>query len=78
MPRSLGWILVAGGLGYVLSAYTSHLLPDADALADALTVPASVGEVWMIAYLLIIGVRTATKRTMSEGREEWTRTDGSP
>ena len=57
MPRPLGWILIAGGLGYILSAYTSHLVPDADLLADALTVPASVGEVWMIAYLLFIGVR---------------------
>jgi hypothetical protein len=60
MPRPLGWILVAGGLGYILSAYASHLVPDADVLADALTVPASVGEFWMIAYLLIIGVRPAT------------------
>ncbi len=60
MPRPLGWILVAGGLGYSLSAYTRYLLPDADVLTDALTVPATVGELWMIAYLLIIGVRAAT------------------
>jgi hypothetical protein len=60
MPRPLGWILIAGGFGYILSAYTSQLIPDVDALADALAVPATVGEVWMIAYLLIIGVRPAT------------------
>jgi hypothetical protein len=59
MPRPLGWILIAGGVGYILSAYTSHLVPDAGVLADALTVPASVGEFWMIGYLLIIGVRPA-------------------
>ena len=59
MPRPLGWILIAGGFGYILSAYTSHLVPDVDALADGLAVPATVGEVWMIAYLLIIGVRPA-------------------
>jgi hypothetical protein len=59
MPRPLGWILVAGGLGYSLSAYISYLLPDADVFADAFTVPATVGEVWMIAYLLIVGVRAA-------------------
>jgi hypothetical protein len=57
MPRPLGWILITGGLGYILSAYTSYLVPDADPLAQALTVPASVGEFWMIGYLLIIGVR---------------------
>lgn len=59
MPRPLGWVLIAGGLGYMLSAYTSYLVPNADALAGALTVPASLGEFWMIGYLLIIGVRPA-------------------
>ena len=59
MPRPLGWILIAGGFGYILSAYISQLVPDVVALADALAVPATVGEVWMIAYLLIIGVRPA-------------------
>lgn len=59
MPRPLGWILIAGGLGYILSAYTSYLVPDPEVLADALTVPATVGELWMITYLLIIGVRPA-------------------
>lgn len=59
MPRPLGWILIAGGLGYILSAYTSYLVTDADALAGALIVPASLGEFWMIGYLLIIGVRPA-------------------
>jgi hypothetical protein len=59
-PRLSGWILIAGGVGYGLSAYVTHLLPDADALANGLTVPASIGELRMIAYLLIIGVRTTT------------------
>jgi hypothetical protein len=59
-PRLSGWILIAGGVGYGLSAYVTYLLPDADALANGLTVPASIGEPWMIAYLLIIGVRTTT------------------
>lgn len=57
MPRPLGWILVAGGVGYVLSAFVNYLAPDASVVADVLTWPASVGEFWMIAYLLIRGVR---------------------
>lgn len=60
MPRPLGWILVAGGVGYVLSAYTSHVLPDASVLANGLTAPATVGEFWMMGYLLIRGVRPGT------------------
>ncbi|MGA9746454.1 MAG: DUF4386 domain-containing protein [Nocardioides sp.] len=53
MPRPLGWILVAGGAGYVLSAFVSYLAPEAGVVADALAVPASVGEFWMIGWLLL-------------------------
>lgn len=57
MPRPLGRLLVAGGVGYVLSAFVRYLLPDASAVADLLAVPASVGEFWMVGYLLVRGVR---------------------
>jgi len=56
LPRALGRILIGGGFGYLLSAYTTYLLPDASGLTDALTVPATIGELWMIGYLLIKGV----------------------
>lgn len=55
MPRLLGWILIAGGAGYLLSAFVGHLAPDTGLLADVLTVPATVGEFWMIGYLLLRG-----------------------
>jgi hypothetical protein len=57
MPRALGWILVGGGIGYVLSPLVGYLAPGAQAVADILTIPATVGEFWMIGYLLIRGVR---------------------
>jgi hypothetical protein len=63
MPRPLGWILIAGGVGYVLSAFAGYLLPGAGAVADILTVPASIGEFWMIGYLLIRGIRTEKRPT---------------
>jgi hypothetical protein len=56
MPRPLGWLLVGGGAGYVLSSFASYLVPDVDALAAVLVVPASVGEFWMIGYLLLRGM----------------------
>ncbi|MEV6637449.1 DUF4386 domain-containing protein [Actinoplanes sp. NPDC051470] len=59
MPRALGWVLVAGGVGYVVSAFVGALLPSAGVVADLLVVPATVGEFWMIGYLLILGVRPA-------------------
>lgn len=55
LPRALGWVLMAGGLGYVLSTYGVGQVPDA--VASALTLPATVGELWMVGYLLWMGVR---------------------
>ena len=52
-------MLVGGGVGYVVSAFVSALAPGAGAVSSALTVPASVGEFWMIGYLLVRGVRRA-------------------
>ncbi len=57
MPRTLGWLLVAGGAGYVLNAFVRYLAPGAPAFAEALTIPASIGELWMVGYLLLRGVR---------------------
>jgi hypothetical protein len=60
-PRLLGWALIAGGFGYCLSAFTTALLPEADAVNTALTLPATVAEFWMIGYLLIVGVRRSAQ-----------------
>jgi hypothetical protein len=60
MPRALGWVLVIGGVGYIASTFAQTLLPGASTVADLLTLPATVGELWMIGYLLVRGVaRTA-------------------
>jgi Domain of unknown function (DUF4386) len=59
MPRPLGWILIGGGVGYILSAFVVNLVPDApDSVELALTALATVGEFWMIGYLLTKGVRS--------------------
>lgn len=57
MPRALGWVLVTGGIGYVLAAFVNQLLPSAAIVGTVLGSVAGVGEVWMIGYLLIYGVR---------------------
>ncbi len=57
MPRALGWILVVGGVGYVLSPFVLYLADDARVVFDAMAYPASVGEFWMVGYLLMFGVR---------------------
>jgi len=55
MPRLLGWLLV-GGLGYVASALVLVLLPDATRVADAMLIPSTGAELWMITYLLWRGM----------------------
>jgi uncharacterized protein DUF4386 len=48
--------LIAGGVGYPLSAFVRYLVPGSEGVVDALALPATVGEVWMIGYLLVRGV----------------------
>ncbi|HMO10213.1 MAG TPA: DUF4386 family protein, partial [Actinotalea sp.] len=63
MPAVLGWLLVGGGAGYVLSAFVDLGVAGAPAwLVDGLTLPATVGEFWMIGYLLAVGVRRTGAR----------------
>jgi len=63
MPRPLGWLLVAGGVGYVLGALLSVVAPALQAIADLLPLLATVGELWMIGYLLIRGIRPQLSST---------------
>lgn len=56
MPVWLGRVLILGGAGYIASAflnYASFKFPG----IDILTIPATVGEFWMIGYLLLFGIR---------------------
>jgi hypothetical protein len=66
MPRPLGWILVAGGVGYILSAFVVYLVPGVPGEGElALTVLATVGEFWMIGYLLTKGVASDVEPRIS-------------
>jgi hypothetical protein len=64
MPQPLGWVLIGGGGGYLLGAFIGYLAPEARVVADILfAMPATVGEFWMVGYLLVRGVR---RRTLQE------------
>jgi len=68
MPKVLGWTLIVGGVGYVVSA----LLGPVSALgmvADALAYLATVGELWMIGYLLTVGIRRAPAAASASASE---------
>ena len=65
-PRLLGWALVVGGGGYLLSGILDYGIADAPAaLVTGLALPASIGEFWMVGYLLIKGIRPTTRAATS-------------
>ncbi|MEZ5412150.1 MAG: DUF4386 domain-containing protein [Acidimicrobiales bacterium] len=67
-PVALGWLLIAGGVGYILSpALNNGLAYPPGALVDGLAFPATVGELWMIGYLLIRGIRADSATTAPAG-----------
>ena len=57
MPNLLGWILMIGGLGYVANAFLTYLIPNPGPAIDLLTIPATIGELWMVSYLCLRGIR---------------------
>ncbi len=59
MPLWLGWVLIAGGVGYILNTLIRYIGFDQPML-DILTIPATIGEFWMIGYLLLYGIRPVT------------------
>lgn len=56
MPIWLGRTLIIGGVCYVADLFLSYLVIDFF-LQDYLTIPATIGEFWMIGYLLLFGIR---------------------
>ena len=60
MPVWLGRLLILAGTGYLVSTFISYMGVHG-AWVEMLVIPATVGEVWMVAYLLIFGIRPVHK-----------------
>jgi hypothetical protein len=60
MPLWLGRTLILGGAGYILQTLIYYSGFN-HSLLKVLTIPATVGEFWMIGYLLIYGIRPLKK-----------------
>ncbi len=56
MPVWLGWTLIIGGAGYLLNVVLNYTGVESS-LREFLVIPATIGEFWMIGYLLIFGIR---------------------
>ena len=62
MPRIIGAILIAGGIGFVLSAVLVATIATFPAtVAGVLELPAVVGELLTVGYLLVRGIRPLHK-----------------
>jgi Domain of unknown function (DUF4386) len=69
MPSLLGWILMIGGIGHIVSGFVDFLAENASTLVCGLTVPATIGEFWMVGYLLVQGLSPRVHtRTDTRGR----------
>ncbi len=59
-PRALGVMLVAACASYIVDLLAAFLAPDVSVqIHGFLSIPPAIAEVWMVLYLLVIGVRTA-------------------
>lgn len=63
--RLLGWTLIIGGVAYVLSAFLLLLAPSLAPVAEGLPIVATIGEFWMMGYLLFTPTRAAAPTTGS-------------
>ena len=68
MPRLLGWALVVGGASYVLSTFVTYLAPALDWSTAVLTIPATIGELWIVGYLLVAPRRGLPVATVEAAR----------
>lgn len=61
MPIWLGRIIIFGGVGYLINTVINYTGIDFS-YDGFLTLPATIGEFWMIGYLLILGIRPADEQ----------------
>jgi hypothetical protein len=65
-PRALGVVLVAATVCYLVDLLAAFLLPDvARQIHPVVIIVPAIAEVWMVLYLLAIGVRSATPEERS-------------
>ena len=66
-PKALALSLVVAGGCYVVDLLTAFLVPDFNQIIGTfIVIPYIIAEVWMLGYLLIVGVRTDKTVTSDE------------
>jgi Domain of unknown function (DUF4386) len=58
-PKALGVLLVVGGGCYLVDLFAAFLAPDlAKNIHAFIVIPSTIAELWMVGYLLVVGVKT--------------------
>ncbi len=57
LPRLLGVLLIANGFAYVAVGFTWVLLPSYGGVVSQVSMPALLGELWMMLWLLVKGAK---------------------
>lgn len=65
--RLLGWALIVGGVAYTLSAFVLVLAPGLTVLTNGLPLLATIGELWIIGYLLFTRTSSPIRVTHARG-----------
>ena len=58
MPNALAGFLIVGGYLYLASTFILVLLPNQSTLSDSMTIPGTIGEFWIIGYLIFKSPKT--------------------
>ena len=66
--RLLGWALIVGGVAYVASAFLLVLAPGLQPIGEGLSLVATIGEFWIIGYLLFTRSRGAGRAQNSSAQ----------
>jgi hypothetical protein len=62
IPRILGVLLIVNGVAYVAMSITSLLVPEYERVVLVAAIPALLGELWILLWLLIKGVKEPLDR----------------
>ncbi len=58
-PKALGIVLIVATANYLVDVVVAFLLPDlAEQIHVFLTIAPAIAEIWMVLYLLVVGVRS--------------------
>jgi hypothetical protein len=59
-PKWLGQVLILGGACYIVDLLAAFLVPDlGQVIHPFIVIPSAIGEISMVVYLLVIGVKTS-------------------